>query len=149
MSSCFFAFQLAIIGNLCYNKLKQERSGAMDSEYKNVKKIFDICAILQCLYCLGCIVGMLGWLLYCEFYPSNFSEICFRIGVTTNIYSCLTPIGLICWILMLVSFCKKNSLIQIKKIKSYMIIWLTISPIITALCWMGAAKTFLIQVSGV
>ena len=36
---------------------------------------------------------------------------------------------------------------EIKKIKSYMIIWLTISPIITALCWMGAAKTFLIQVS--
>ena len=36
----------------------------MDSKYKNekyVKKIFNICAILQCLYYLGCIIVMIWY----------------------------------------------------------------------------------------
>ena len=114
-----------------------------------VKKIFDIAAILQCLYYFGCIVGMIGWQLYRSFYPSDFSEICFRISAYVNIYSCLSPAGLVAWILSLVVFCREHSKLQNKKTKLRMIIWLVISLVIIVLCWRGAAATFMLQVSGV
>ena len=121
----------------------------MDNKYKNLKKTFNICAILQCLYCLGCIIGMIGWHFYCAFYPSEFAELCFRIGITMNIYSSLSPVGLISWMLILVVFCGGRSLVENKRIKTCMIVWLAASFVITVLCWLGAVKTFMIQVSGV
>ncbi len=124
----------------------------MANKYKTekyVKKIFNVCAILQCLYCLGCIIVMICMPLYTAFYPSEFSDICFGIGAVMNLISFLNPVALICWIIILIAFCIDHKVIRNKKVKIVMIIWLVLSPILSVLCWIGSVCSFVAHSGGV
>ena len=124
----------------------------MDSKYKNekyVKKTFNICAILQCLYCLGCIIVMICRPLYTIYYPSTFSEVCFKIGVILTLVSTFNPICFLCFICLLIVYCIDHYLIKEKKTKVLMIVWLVISPVLQIMCWIFAVGAFVTNSGGV
>lgn len=124
----------------------------MDSKYKNekyVKKTFNICAILQCLYYLGCIIVMICMPLYAIFYPSALSEVCFKIGVIFTFVSTFNPICFLCFICLLIVYCIDHYLIKEKKTKVLMIVWLVISPVLQIMCWIFAVGAFVTNSGGV
>ena len=124
----------------------------MDSKYKNekyVKKTFNICAILQCLYYLGCIIVMICMPLYTIYYPSAFSEVCFKIGVIFIFASTFNPICFLSFICLLIVYCIDHYLIKKKKTKVLMIVWLVISPVLHIMCWIFAVGAFVAHSGGV
>ncbi len=124
----------------------------MGNKYKNekfVKKTFNICGILQCLYYLGCIIVMICMPLYTAFYLSAFSELCVTIGAVMTMVSTFNPVGLLAWICILITFSFDHAVVRSKKIKTAMIIWLVLSPILQLLCWIGAVGSFVTHTGGV
>ena len=124
----------------------------MDNKYINekiVKKTFNVCAILQCLYYLGCIAVMICMPFCTVFYPSVLSEICVYIGAILTAASTFNPIGLLCFICMLITYCIDNYLIKDKKTRIKMIVWLVISPLLHIVCWILAVVSFVHHTGGV
>ena len=116
---------------------------------KFVKMIFNVCAILQCSYYLGCIIVMICMPLYTVFYPSLFSEFCVYIGAIFTAISTFNPIGILCFICLLITYCIDNYLIKDKKTRIKMLVWIIISPLFHILCWMLAVGSFVTHTGGV
>lgn len=105
----------------------------MDNKYKTekyVKKTFNVCAVLQCLYYIGCIIVTICMPLYTAFYPSVFSELCIGIGAVMTAVSTFNPLESLAWICILITFSFDHAVVRSKKIKTAMIIWLVLSPIL-------------------
>ena len=124
----------------------------MDSKYKSeksLKRTFNVCAILQCLYFLGCLSVIICMPLYSILYPSVLSEICVYIGAILTAVSTFNPIGLFCFVYMLITYCIDKFLIKDKKTRIKMVAWLVISPLLNIICWILAVESFVGYTGGV
>ena len=100
-------------------------------------KRFMVATAIQLLYCVGCIIVMLSMSLYYIFYPTVFSDICFRTGALLTLIFSLNPMGLIATVInYFIGF--GSGLHKSKKV----LIWLIVSPFIIVLCWFGMIVFF-------
>lgn len=105
-------------------------------------KKFKISTALLLAYCIGCFVVIVCMLLSHAYYPTAFSNICFKIGAVFFLLTGLNPMGLVCSI---INICLYYD-IGFPRSKGTFV-WLFAAPILATLCWY-LSLSFFVSYSG-
>lgn len=105
-------------------------------------KTFKIATVLQIAYCVGCLIAVACLSLYDAFYPTAFSEICWKIGLPLTLISVLNPMGLVGSVITCVQYVSPT----MKKSKKTLA-WVIAAPILIVLLWL-LAFSFLCYYTG-
>ena len=111
-----------------------------------MKKI-SLPTCLQLIYCFFCTLAIVCMNLYTACYPTQFSNVCFKIGVVITILCALNPIGILCGIWQIVKYAKRSEKDDADHSKQ--IAWVIIGPILTTLAWYLAIASFVTHSGGV